>query len=79
MPPDAVAVSVPPRVCAPGPPAIATVTVPLNDVSRLPELSSASTVSPKVLPAVTLAGGGWVTTNCELASVATPIESCRDR
>ena len=31
--------------------------MPLNEVIRLPELSSAWTVRPKPLPAVTLAGG----------------------
>ena len=70
---DAVAVSVPPRVPPPGLFASATVTVPLNDERRLPELSSASTVRPKGLPAVTLAGGCCVTTSCDVARVATPI------
>ena len=51
--------------------ASATVTVPLKEVMRLPELSSASTVRPKALPAVTLAGGCWVTTSCDVARVAT--------
>ena len=44
----AVAVSVPPRVAPPGLLASATVTVPLNEVSTLPELSSAVTVRPKL-------------------------------
>ena len=52
-----------------------TVTVPLKEVSRLPELFSASTVRPKGLPAVTLLGGGWVTTRLVVARVARPIES----
>ena len=51
----------PPSVSPPGLFASATVTVPLNEVIRLPEPSSASTVRPKGLPAVTLAGGCWVT------------------
>ena len=70
---DAVAVSVPPRVAPPGLFASATVTVPSKDVIRLPELSSASTVRPKRLPAATLAGGCLVTTSCDEARVATPI------
>ncbi len=56
---EAVAVSVPPRVAPPGLLASATVTVPLKVVMGLPELSSAWTVRPKVLPAVTLEGGCW--------------------
>ena len=52
-PPDAVAVSVPPSVPPPGLLPSATVTVPLNEESRLPELFSASTVRPKGVPAVT--------------------------
>ena len=58
----AVAVSVPPSVAPPGLFASTTVTVPLKEVTGLPELSSASTVRPKGLPAVTLLGGCWVTT-----------------
>ena len=58
----AVAVSVPPRVAPPGLLSSATVTVPLNEVSTLPELSSAVTVRPKPDPAVTAAGGCVVTT-----------------
>ena len=52
-----------------------TVTAPLKEVTRLPELFSASTVRPKGLPAVTLLGGGWVTTRLVVARVARPIES----
>ena len=72
-PSEAAAVSVPPRVAPPGLLASATVTVPSNEESRLPELSSASTVRPKGLPAVMLAGGCWVTTSCDVVRVATPI------
>ena len=46
----AVTVSVPPSVAPPGLFASATVTVPLKEDSRLPELSSASTVRPKGCP-----------------------------
>ena len=49
-PPDAVTVSVPPSVAPPGLFASATVTVPLKEESRLPELSSAWTVRPKGCP-----------------------------
>ncbi len=73
-PPEAVAVNVPPRVAPPGLLARATVTVPLNEESRLPEPFSASTVRPKELPAVTLAGGCAVTTSCDVVRVATPTE-----
>ena len=51
--------SVPPRWPPPGLLARATVTVPLKEERRLPELFSASTVRPKGVPAVTLAGG-WL-------------------
>ena len=44
------------RLAPPGLLAITTVTVPLNADTRLPELSSALTVRPKGLPAVTLVG-----------------------
>ena len=67
-PPDAVTVSVPPSVAPPGLLASATVTVPLKEVIRLPELSSAWTVRPKGLPAVTLAGGCCVTTKLRRGS-----------
>ena len=67
-PPDAVTESVPPSVAPPGLLASATVTVPLKDESRLPELSSAWTVRPKGVPAVTLAGGCWVTTKLRRCS-----------
>ena len=70
---DAVTVSVPPRVAPPGLLASATVTVPLKEEMGLPELSSASTVRPNGLPAVTLAGGCCVTTSCDVVRVATPI------
>ena len=53
----AVTVSVPPSVAPAGSFASATVTVPSKDDSRLPELSSASTVRPKGVPAARLAGG----------------------
>ncbi len=72
----AVTESVPPSVAPLGLLASATVTVPSKDESRLPELSSAWTVRPKGVPAVTLVGGCWVTTNCVLnmGRVTTPIE-----
>src|SRR5262249_55644596 len=70
----AVTVSMPPSVAPPGLLASDTVTVPLKEESRLPELSSASTVRPKELPAATLAGGCWVTTKRSLFRVTSPIE-----
>src|SRR5262245_55224673 len=48
--------------------------MPLNEESKLPELSSASTVRPNGVPAVTLAGGCCDTTSCVGSSVKTPIE-----
>ena len=57
----AVAVSVPPRVAPPGLISSPTVTVPSNELSTLPDLSSAVTVKPKPVPAVMLPGG-WVVT-----------------
>ena len=72
-PPDACTESVPPRVASPGLLARATVTVPLNELMRLPELFSASTVRPKGLPAVTLDGCCCVTTSWDVVRVATPI------
>src|SRR5262249_57585298 len=72
-PPDAVTVSVPPSVAPPGLLASATVTAPLKEVIRLPELSSASTVRPKPLPAVTLAGGCCATTKLLVYKVTAPI------
>ena len=78
----AVTVSVPPSVAPPGLFASATVTVPLKEVSMLPELSSASTVRPKGVPAARLAGGCCVTTSCPVTgasprsrNVSNPVEA----
>ena len=75
---DAVAVSVPPSVAPPGLFASATVTVPLNEVSMLPELSSASTVRPKGVPAARLAGGCCVTTSCPVTGGIAQEPECLD-
>ena len=53
----AVTVSVPPRVPPPGLFNSATVTVPLNALSKLPELPSALTIRPKSDPGSMLLGG----------------------
>ncbi len=49
--------------------ASATVTLPLEVVAGLPKASSTATVSPKLLPAVMVAGGCVVTASSAAAPV----------
>ena len=67
-------VSVPPKVLLPGLAAKATVSLPVKPVATFPSASSAVTVNPNPLPAVTVAGGGVVIKSCVAAPGATEIE-----
>ena len=60
----ALTVSVPPSVLLPGLLASATVSLPVKPVATFPSASSAVTVKPNPLPAVTVAGGWVVMSSC---------------
>jgi hypothetical protein len=66
-------VIVPHKVPPPGLPARSTVSLPLKPVAILPSASSAVTVNPKPLPAVTVVGGWLVKNNCAAAPGVTEI------